>query len=45
MMQMSSDHKKNLVPESRASAIVYDELGLRKQGTNDYAGEKKETRP
>jgi hypothetical protein len=29
MMQMSSDHKKNLVPESRASAIIYDELGLR----------------
>ncbi len=29
MMQMRSDHKKNLTPEPRASAICYDELGLR----------------
>ena len=28
MMQMRSDHKKNLTPEPRASAICYDELGL-----------------
>ena len=28
MMQMRSDHKKNLTPEPRASVFFYDELGI-----------------
>ena len=28
MMQMRSDHKKDLMPEPRVSATYFDELGL-----------------